>query len=435
MANTVSIISLNNDFGDWFVQTNALAVENNNLAANAYTKATGTLFLNEPTLGLQVANSSVFGGPMQVVGVGSYVTIQNSLNVGGQSTFTYSGSGPAITISGQANVNGKLFSTDFAVSNSAFIGNLLTVANNATVSNNLTITGNTTTGYLSSLGNSSFGNNLTILNNTTSGSLTTVNDIGVGGSATILNSVTTNRIQANSSINTSTFTANNSSTGTLFVSADAGVSGNTTIAKKLITNIIQANTSVNTTNITASSISTNLLSVSGSGSINSSQINTGLLTVTIGSTTPTVDTATSNTQIATTQFVNNLLTSGLTNSYFNSVGIGTAASGTAGEIRATNAITSYYSDERLKTKLGNIESALDKLMTLNGFYYEANEIAQELGYEVKKEVGLSAQEVQKVLPEVVTNAPINDKYLTIHYERIIPLIIEAIKELKNEISK
>jgi hypothetical protein len=121
------------------------------------------------------------------------------------------------------------------------------------------------------------------------------------------------------------------------------------------------------------------------------------------------------------------------NSQFNSVGVGTAASGTAGEIRATNNVTAYYSDERLKTKLGNIDNALAKLETLSGFYYEANEIAQALGYEVKKEVGVSAQEVQAVMPEVVAPAPIDDKYLTVRYERLVPLLIEAIKELSEKV--
>ena len=116
-----------------------------------------------------------------------------------------------------------------------------------------------------------------------------------------------------------------------------------------------------------------------------------------------------------------------------SVGVGTAASGTIGEIRATGAVTASYSDDRLKTKLGNIEDALNKVMDLNGFYYEANETAQSLGYKVKREIGLSAQEVQKVLPEIISPAPIDDKYLTIHYERVIPLLVEAIKELKQEI--
>jgi hypothetical protein len=132
---------------------------------------------------------------------------------------------------------------------------------------------------------------------------------------------------------------------------------------------------------------------------------------------------------------NNALTSGANTStsvQFGSIGIGTAASGTTGEIRATDNITAYYSDDRLKTRLGNIESALDKIRSLTGFYYEANQTAQDLGYRVKREVGVSAQEVQKVMPEIVVPAPIDDKYLTVHYDKLLPLVIEAIKELANE---
>ena len=118
-----------------------------------------------------------------------------------------------------------------------------------------------------------------------------------------------------------------------------------------------------------------------------------------------------------------------------SLGVGTAASGTAGEIRATNNITAYYSDDRLKNKLGPILDALSKVKSLNGFYYEANETAQELGYEAIREVGVSAQEVQSILPEIVVPAPISDKYLTVRYEKLIPLLVEAIKELSEEVER
>ena len=173
---------------------------------------------------------------------------------------------------------------------------------------------------------------------------------------------------------------------------------------------------------------------------------------------PTPTNATSNTQIATTAYVNNLLGSGTTysigisgnagtattassanalntgNNYqMNSLGVGTGPTGTAGEIRATNNITAYYSDDRLKTRSGNIQNALAKVMTLNGFHYQANETAQALGYKAKPEVGVSAQEVQAVLPEVVVPAPIDEQYLTVHYDKLVPLLIEAIKELKAEI--
>ena len=121
------------------------------------------------------------------------------------------------------------------------------------------------------------------------------------------------------------------------------------------------------------------------------------------------------------------------NSQFNSVGVGTTASATAGEIRATNNITAYYSDDRLKTRLGVIENALDKVDSLDTFYYEANELAQSLGYTPIREVGLSAQQVQAVMPEVVVPAPIDEKYLTVRYERLMALAFAAIKELNAEI--
>jgi hypothetical protein len=119
-----------------------------------------------------------------------------------------------------------------------------------------------------------------------------------------------------------------------------------------------------------------------------------------------------------------------------SLGVGTAASGTTGEIRATNAITSYYSDDRLKTKTGNIQNALEKVLSLDGFHYHANETAVALGYDAsKEEVGLSAQQVQAVLPEVVVPAPIDPQYMTLHYERIVPLLVEAIKEQQKQIEE
>jgi hypothetical protein len=107
---------------------------------------------------------------------------------------------------------------------------------------------------------------------------------------------------------------------------------------------------------------------------------------------------------------------------------------TGDSIRAAGNIIAYYSDDRLKTKFGNITNAIDKVCKLNGFYYEANETAQKLGYKPAREVGVSAQELEAVLPEVVTGAPIGRGYLTVDYERIVPLLIEAIKEQQTHIN-
>lgn len=121
------------------------------------------------------------------------------------------------------------------------------------------------------------------------------------------------------------------------------------------------------------------------------------------------------------------------NTQLSSLGVGTAASGTSGEIRATNNITAYYSDDRLKTRLGEIENALDKIDQLTGFYYEANDIAQSFGYEKVRDVGVSAQDTQKVYGEIVAPAPIDSRYLTVRYDKFAPLLIQGIKELRVEI--
>ena len=138
----------------------------------------------------------------------------------------------------------------------------------------------------------------------------------------------------------------------------------------------------------------------------------------------------------------------LANMKVGSFGVGTAASGTAGEIRATNNITAYYSDERLKDFIGKISNALEKVNSLNGYYYKENSKAKEFGYNNDSvQVGVSAQEVEKILPEIVTLAPIDcatdsagktisktgQNYKTVYYEKLIPLLIEAIKELSSEI--
>jgi hypothetical protein len=122
------------------------------------------------------------------------------------------------------------------------------------------------------------------------------------------------------------------------------------------------------------------------------------------------------------------------NVQFNSLGVGTAGSGTAGEIRATNNITAYYSDIRLKTKVGDITDPLGKVRQIETMLYHANETAVELGYDASMiEVGLSAQSVQLVQPEAVAPAPIDDKYLTVRYERLVPLLLESVKALEDRI--
>ena len=116
-----------------------------------------------------------------------------------------------------------------------------------------------------------------------------------------------------------------------------------------------------------------------------------------------------------------------------------------GSIRCDADIIAYASDERIKTRLGVIDNALDKVKQLTGFYYEHNELGKKFGFnDGGVKVGVSAQEVQKVMPEVVKPAPFDfalgvstsgENYLTVQYEKLVPLLIESIKELSAKVEK
>ena len=109
-----------------------------------------------------------------------------------------------------------------------------------------------------------------------------------------------------------------------------------------------------------------------------------------------------------------------------------------GELEVTGDITALTSDIRLKTDIESIDNALDKVCKISGFTYKHNEAAKvrcNIDTGDQRYVGVSAQDVQQVLPEAVKPAPSNDEYLTVQYEKLVPLLIEAIKELKNEIDE
>lgn len=636
MANNVSLIGYTNTFGEWVIATNSLAKENNDLASNNYTKSTGTLYLNEPTLGLQVANSTIIGGPLQVQGIGSSAYVQNTLRVDSQVYFTNTTLG--LVNSGQANISGPLFATgsntSLTVSNNVVIGGNTHIGLNANISGNTIIGGEILVGGNTSIQRNAniigelFSANLTTRNIQSTGNISSVNliltdtinsgdiyvgdisssgSISVDGAATIQSHLTvggnfvitgsvvydTNELIINSGsaiglnsvfgVNRGTSGANaeirwdesntqfqikdvnNPSSYSKILTANLisdSISLNDstkisssksvkTVNDNLVANVNSLNSFIESAYYKANTSFSTIVGTTGSATQNSSSITitstNGITIVGTGNTltintsqdlrstaTPTFNNLTltyalpiaqggtgaktraealsnllptstttgyvlgisapntyawqpnyansitfttpyggisasnntiqtaiqdvetrkatilsptftgtplsptphysvSNTQIATTSYVNNLINSGTSNNYSYSIGVGTSAPGTMGDILATGQITAYYSDENLKNRLGNIENALEKILSLNGFYYEPNKTALSLGFKLKKEVGVSAQEVNNVLPEIVVPAPIDNSYLTVHYEKLIPLLIEAIKELKVEI--
>jgi hypothetical protein len=122
------------------------------------------------------------------------------------------------------------------------------------------------------------------------------------------------------------------------------------------------------------------------------------------------------------------------NPQFNSLGIGTAASTTTGEIRATGDITAYYSsDIRLKENIFPIRNALQKVNEISGNTYDWKEGFDEIHSHKGTDVGVIAQEIEIVLPQIVTSR--DNGFKAVQYEKIIPLLIEAIKELSAKIDR
>jgi len=120
------------------------------------------------------------------------------------------------------------------------------------------------------------------------------------------------------------------------------------------------------------------------------------------------------------------------NVQFGSIGVGGAASGASGEIRAWGDITAYYSsDERLKENIQPIVNALSKIELITGNTYDWKEGFEEIHSHKGSDLGIIAQEVQSVLPEVVTER--DNGYLAVDYIKLVPVLIEAIKELSAKV--
>jgi trimeric autotransporter adhesin len=119
-----------------------------------------------------------------------------------------------------------------------------------------------------------------------------------------------------------------------------------------------------------------------------------------------------------------------------------------GELQATGDVVAFGSDARLKTNIEAIPSALDKVCSLRGVTFDWKAEALDMGLQPRNRVrdaGILAQDVQAVLPQAVHLAPFDsvdnpedpsnptsksgENYLTVQYEKLVPLLVESIKEL------
>ena len=102
-----------------------------------------------------------------------------------------------------------------------------------------------------------------------------------------------------------------------------------------------------------------------------------------------------------------------------------------GDIRASGDITAYYSsDKRLKENLKKIENPLEKIEKINGYTFDWKELE---GVHINKghDVGVIAQEIEEVLPEVTVTR--ENGYKAVRYEKIVPLLIECVKSQQQQI--
>ena len=121
-----------------------------------------------------------------------------------------------------------------------------------------------------------------------------------------------------------------------------------------------------------------------------------------------------------------------------SIGVGMAATSTSGQLDAAGDIIAYSSsDRRWKENIFRISNPLQKLDKISGYEFDWKPLTEEEKQtqhsRTGHDVGVIAQEIQEVLPEVVKER--DNGYLAVDYEKIVPLLIESIKELKSEVEE
>jgi hypothetical protein len=94
------------------------------------------------------------------------------------------------------------------------------------------------------------------------------------------------------------------------------------------------------------------------------------------------------------------------------------------------------SDARFKTNISPITNSLQKVLALRGVHFNWNTTAfPERMFSDKRTIGFIAQEVEKVVPEIVQTENTPEQYKSVHYDKVVALLVEAIKEQQKQINQ
>jgi hypothetical protein len=351
----------------------------------------------------------------QAVGTTSNVTFGNVTATGTVSGSTFTGLGNLTTYSSSVasrlvTLEGKDFTITLTgdVTGTGTVTDLGNISFATTIAANSVALGTDTTGdYVASM---TAGTGITVGTATGEGSTPVITNTGVtsnvaGTGITVsggTGAVTITNSDRGSSQN---IFKNIAVSGQSTVVADSNDDTLTLVAGSNVT----ITTNATTDTITIASTDTNTVTTNIAGTGVSVSSGTGNSTISIGQAVATSD-----------------------NVRFNSLGIGMAASATAGRIDAANDIVAFSSsDIRFKENITPIENALDKISKISGNTYDwKEENKAEHGYE-GNDVGVIAQEIEAVLPQLVQTR--ENGYKAVKYDKLVALLIEGIKEQQTQI--
>ena len=446
--------------------------------------ATGALVVSG---GVGVAEDVYVGGQIAVATITS-ISGDITIDPNGTSNVVF-GTGAQVKIQdttpSSSTASGALVvSGGLGVAEDVYVGGQIAVSTITSISGNITIDPNGVSDVVFGTGAQVKINDTTGATTTATGALVVSGGVGVGGDLYIggeivaqkltiqLTTITTTMVQTDDIIKTvNTTAATNTTTGALVVSGGAGIGGNVyvggQIAVATITSIISnsditidpngtgnvvfgtgAQVKINDTT-GATTTATGALVVSGGVGVAEDiyvggQIAVATITSIISNSDITIDpNGTGNVVFGTGAQVKindvTAASSTITGALVVSGGAGVGGNiYLGGELRASGNITAYNSsDIRFKENVTTITNAIAALTQINGVRFDwtkdyITNNGGEDGYFVRKnDVGVIAQEIKTVLPEIVGTR--DDGFLAVRYEKIIPLLIEAIKEQQTQI--